>query len=152
MRVPRQWDDLRILLINSGGDSKRIPHCSAFGKVFAGLPWELFPGGPRSTLFDELMVALCRLPERLEGGVVVLSGDVLLAFDPVQLAVGPGVSGLGFPCPWAQATGHGVYVCSPKGGPVQGFLQKPSYDEMLQAGALHQGQAFVDSGLLAFDA
>ena len=93
-----------------------------------------------------------RLPERLEGGVVVLSGDVLLAFDPVQLAVGPGVSGMGFPCPWAQATGHGVYVCSPEGGPVQGFLQKPSYDEMLQAGALHEGQAFVDSGLLAFDA
>ncbi len=50
------WEEARILLINSGGDSKRMPHCSVFGKVFANLPFRLFHGGPQSTVFDELMV------------------------------------------------------------------------------------------------
>ena len=143
------WEEARILLINSGGDSKRIPHCSVFGKVFANLPFELFHGGPQSTVFDELMVAVCRLPE--SSGTVILSGDVLLVFDPVQFAPPPGVTGLACATPWPQATQHGVYICSAEGGSVGGFLQKPTHDEMRRAGALHEGQAFIDTGLLAFD-
>ena len=36
----------RVLLIHSGGDSKRLPHCSATGKLFARVP-RVLPGRPR---------------------------------------------------------------------------------------------------------
>ena len=41
----------RILVIHSGGDSKRVPQYSACGKLFSPVPREL-PDGRRSTLFD----------------------------------------------------------------------------------------------------
>ncbi len=142
----------RVLVVNSGGDSKRIPHCATFGKAFAGLPFPLFPDGPGSTVFTELLVSVCGLTWPPDGGAVVLSGDVLLAFDPGQVTVGGGVTGLASRSPWELAARHGVYVCPPQGGRVQGFLQKPSYDEMQAAGALVDEQALLDTGLLAFDA
>ena len=49
------FDNLRILVIHSGGDSKRVPQYSALGKLFSPVPREL-PDGRRSTLFDELFV------------------------------------------------------------------------------------------------
>ncbi len=142
----------RVLLVNSGGDSKRIPHCATFGKAFAGLPFPLFPGGPRSTAFTELLVSVCGLPECVGPGVVILSGDVLLGFDPAGFIPGSGVTGLACLTSWKLAARHGVYVCSPEGGPVQGFLQKPTQAQMREAGALLGENAFLDTGLLAFDA
>jgi len=141
----------RVLLINSGGDSKRIPHCAATGKAFLSLPFALFPGGPCTTAFDEMLISVCGLPERLSGGVVILSGDVLLAFDPTQFRPGRGVTGLAALSPWEIAAHHGVYVCGPQGGPVQDYLQKPSRREMETHGALRGDCALLDTGLLAFD-
>ena len=43
---------LRILVIHSGGDSKRVPSYSALGKLFSPVPHKL-PNGKSSTLFDE---------------------------------------------------------------------------------------------------
>ena len=40
----------RILVIHSGGDSKRVPQYSAIGKLFSPVPREL-PDGRSSTLF-----------------------------------------------------------------------------------------------------
>ena len=44
-------EGLRILVIHSGGDSKRVPQYSALGKLFSPVPRQL-PDGRRSTLFD----------------------------------------------------------------------------------------------------
>lgn len=141
----------RVLLINSGGDSKRIPHCTATGKAFLSLPFPLFPGGPYATAFDEMLISVCGLPERLSGGIVILSGDVLLAFEPGQFHPARGVTGLAALSPWQVAAQHGVYVCPPGGGPVQEYLQKPTHQEMQAAGALCADHALLDTGLLAFD-
>ena len=48
------FKDKRILVIHSGGDSKRVPQYSACGKLFSPVPREL-PDGRRSTLFDEFI-------------------------------------------------------------------------------------------------
>ena len=45
------FQSLRILVIHSGGDSKRVPQYSALGKLFSPVPHEL-PNGRISTLFD----------------------------------------------------------------------------------------------------
>ena len=73
---------LRILVIHSGGDSKRVPQYSALGKLFSPVPREL-PNGRTSTLFDELMITMSSVPSRLREGMLLLSGDVLLLFNPL---------------------------------------------------------------------
>ena len=74
----------RILVIHSGGDSKRVPQYSACGKLFSPVPREL-PDGRRSTLFDEFMIGMAGMPARFKEGMLVLSGDVLLLFNPLQI-------------------------------------------------------------------
>ena len=74
----------RILVIHSGGDSKRVPQYSACGKLFSPVPREL-PDGRRFTLFDEFMIGNGRMPARFKEGMLVLSGDVLLLFTPLQI-------------------------------------------------------------------
>ena len=49
------FDNLRILVIHSGGDSKRVPQYSALGKLFSPVPHAL-PNGRNATLFDEFMI------------------------------------------------------------------------------------------------
>ena len=62
---------LRILVIHSGGDSKRVPQYSALGKLFSPVPHEL-PNGRSSTLFDELMIAMATVPSRVREGMLLL--------------------------------------------------------------------------------
>lgn len=74
----------RILVIHSGGDSKRVPQYSACGKLFAPVPREL-PNGQASTLFDEFIIGMSGVPGRIQEGMLVVSGDVLLLFNPLQI-------------------------------------------------------------------
>ena len=79
------FDGLRILVIHSGGDSKRVPQYSACGKLFSPVP-RMLPDGRRSSLFDEFLIGMSGVPARLgAGGMLTLSGDVLLLFNPLQL-------------------------------------------------------------------
>ena len=57
------FENLRVLVIHSGGDSKRIPQYSACGKLFSSVPHKL-PDGRNSTLF--------RLQTRVPFGVQML--------------------------------------------------------------------------------
>lgn len=74
----------RILVIHSGGDSKRVPQYSAIGKLFSPVPREL-PDGRGFTLFDEFIIVMSGVPSRIQEGMLVLSGDVLLLFNPLQI-------------------------------------------------------------------
>ena len=76
----------RVLLIHSGGDSRRIPQYSVCGKLFSPVP-RLLPDGNVSTLFDEFFIQFSSMPERIGGGMLVLSGDVLLLFNPDRKSV-----------------------------------------------------------------
>lgn len=78
------FDSLKILLIHSGGDSKRIPQYSALGKLFSPVPRELAHGFS-STLFDELLILFLTVPNRMDPGMVIICGDALLLFNPLQL-------------------------------------------------------------------
>ena len=78
------FEGKRILVIHSGGDSKRVPQYSAMGKLFSPVPREL-PNGRASTLFDEFIIGMSGVPSRFREGMLVLSGDVLLLFNPLQI-------------------------------------------------------------------
>ena len=148
----RAFRNKRMLILHSGGDSRRLPAYSAIGKVFAPLPTERF-----FALFDVQLNNLMQLPRLADGQVIVASGDVLLSFEPHCVAFShTGVTGVAYSGSPTVASGHGVYVTSPgnlEGNPkkVINFLQKPSLCELQAANALDLAyRAFVDTGMMNF--
>lgn len=150
--VDAWWAQQKILMIHSGGDSRRLPQYSLSGKLFSALPVRS-PWGGASTVFDETMALATGWVERFPSGLLVGSGDVLLVFDPAGVEWDrPGVTGIAMRQPPEVGAQHGVYVFGPD-GLVYSFLQKPSLAEMEESGGiLADGQVAVDSGLLRFDA
>jgi fucokinase len=148
--VGPEWSARKILIIHSGGDSRRLPQYSLSGKLFSLLPLKTSWGEP-STLFDEYLALSSLWAEVMPAGLLVGSGDVLLVFDPAPVDwARTGVHGIAIRQPAEVAAQHGVYILGPK-STVYGFLQKPSLAELRAAGGELDGStAAVDTGLLYF--
>jgi len=140
----------KILLIHSGGNSKRVPQYSACGKLFAPVP-RCLPNGNRSTLFDEFMIVLSSIPDRSPNGLLVLSGDVLLLFNPLQISLSSnGAMAISVKAPAEMGSHHGVFL-SDKEGNVHEFLHKKSVLELNQKGAVNnQDNVDIDTGMIWF--
>lgn len=142
--------NLRVLVIHSGGDSKRVPQYSALGKLFSPVPHRL-PNGHNSTLFDEFLISMSSVPGRIRSGMVLLSGDVLLLLNPLQIDYNHrGAAAISFKESVHTGRNHGVYVIGEDGN-VQCCLQKRTVDELYAAGAVNEsGQIDIDTGALIF--
>ncbi len=146
------WRQRRVLVIQGGGDPRRLPQYALSGRLFAPLPVRT-PWGEASTAFDEILASSTAWAARLDHGLVVCAGDVLLDLDDSALRWNePGISGAAIVLPAERAAEHGVYSID-EAGRVYAFLRKPTRAEMQAAGALRaEGLAAIDTGLLAFDA
>ena len=138
------WLQQRVLIIHSGGDSRRLPQYSLSGKLFSALPLAT-PWGGVSTVFDETLIRSTGWVERMPAGFLVGSGDVILTFDAGALRWDrPGVTGVAIRQPMDVARQHGVYVADDTGR-VYSFLQKPSEAQVRAAGGLpDSGEAAVE--------
>jgi fucokinase len=134
----------RILMIHSGGDSRRFPQFSPVGKLFGRLP-----GNP---VFDSAMHQSAAWVQSMASGLLVMSGDVLLEFSAADADWNrPGVTGIGMLASAETGSQHGVYVADDLGR-VYSFLQKPDLARMKAAGGVFpDGRVAVDTGLLRFD-
>jgi fucokinase len=135
---------LRILILHAGGDSKRLPAYGSCGKIFVPIP-----SSPDSTLFDNLVATLFKLPPSPPGAgqVVVAAGDALLLFDPAAVDFGQrGMIALGCEASPEEAARHGVYCVDGDGG-LRLFLQKPSVEAIGRC-----GRPLLDIGVMSFDA
>lgn len=141
--VPHQ----KVLMIHSGGDSKRLPQYSAIGKLFSPAPHDL-PDGRRATLFDDLMVAVAGIPARIHGGTLVMPSDTEVAFNPLQLDLeSADAAGLSMKAPVAEGAEHGVFLGD--GGGVARFLHKLPERELEAAGAVDaRGRVDIDTGCI----
>jgi len=146
------FEGRRVLVIHSGGDCKRIPQYSAFGKLFSRVPREL-PNGRPSTLFDELFISLSALAAIMNEGVLIVSGDVLFLFDSKQLDFRrQGVIGVTCKARASIGSNHGVYVVNPKNGRAKKFLHKASPAKLTAYGAVDEsGHVNVDTGIVWLD-
>lgn len=140
----------RILVIHSGGDSKRVPQYSALGKLFSPVPRKL-PNGRSSTLFDELMIGMSGMPGRIREGMIVLSGDVLLLFNPLQIDFsGKGAAAISFKENVETGKNHGIFLLGENGN-VAEFLHKQPVEELKRKGAVSDdGFVDIDTGAIIF--
>ncbi|MCR4655799.1 MAG: bifunctional fucokinase/L-fucose-1-P-guanylyltransferase [Lachnospiraceae bacterium] len=144
------WAGKRILVIHSGGDSKRVPQYSALGKLFSPVPHQL-PDGRSSTLFDEFIIAMSEIPGRIREGMLLLSGDVLLLFNPLLIDwSGRGAAVISFKEDVETGKNHGVFLRSPS-GLVQRFLHKQDVATLCSIGAVNEQNCVdIDTGAVLF--
>ena len=144
------FKSLRILVIHSGGDSRRVPQYSALGKLFSPVP-RLLPDGRPSTLFDEFLIAMSGVPGRIREGMLLLSGDVLLLFNPLQIDfAGEGAAALSFKADAETGRNHGVYLRGDDDNVVE-FLHKQTVETLQARGAVNsRGCVDIDTGAVLF--
>lgn len=144
------WAGKRVLVIHSGGDSKRVPQYSALGKLFSPVP-HVLPDGRSSTLFDEFLIAMAAVPGRIREGMLLLSGDVLLLFNPLLIDWnGCGAAVISFKEDVETGKDHGVYLRSEDGN-VKTFLHKQSVDTLRSVGAVNSsGCVDIYTGAILF--
>ncbi len=145
------FSNKRILVIHSGGDSKRIPQYSAIGKLFSPVPREL-PDGRGSTLFDEFLIGMSGVPSRIQEGMLILSGDVLLLFNPLQIDFQfRGAVAISIKEPVSTGKDHGVFLNNGHDC-VKAFLHKQTEERLREIGAVNEeGNVDLDTGAVAFD-
>ena len=149
------WRDKRVLLVHAGGHAKRTPWANVLGKPFVPLPLHADPDRDCPLLIDHIVASAAPLARDLaaagDGGVVVLTGDVLALWDG-DLGWRPGREAvvLSKAVPLDAAGRHGVVVGDDDGWAVD-LLQKPTPEELIAAGGLVDGgAALLDTGLFAF--
>jgi len=140
----------RVLIIHSGGDSRRLPAYAAHGKIFTPLPCSDRPP-LASALFDLILDDLLSIDWPRTGGVIVASGDVFLGIAKHRLRF----DDAGIQCvvcrgDLQRAARHGVFIAD-EAGRVREVLQKPDEaalrarsDDALDAG----GRALIDLGVV----
>lgn len=149
-KLEGKFKGLRILVIHSGGDSKRVPQYSAVGKLFSPVPKTL-PNGRLSTLFDEFLISMSSMAGRIHEGMMLLSGDVLLLFNPLQVDYsGKGAACISFKEDVNTGKNHGVYL-NGEDGYVRQCLQKQSVERLKEVGAVDErNMVDIDTGAVIF--
>ena len=142
---------LRVLVIHSGGDSKRIPQYSTCGKLFSPVP-RVLPNGQASTLFDEFLVTTSMIPGRMQEGMLVMSGDVLLLFNALQIDTQfNGAAAISIKEDVDTGKNHGVFLGDEKEN-VKKFLHKQTVETLTELGAVNrQHQVDLDTGAILMD-
>lgn len=114
------------------------------------VPREL-PDGRSSTLFDEFIVGMSGVPSRIQEGMLVLSGDVLLLFNPLQIdAQFDGAAAISIKEPVATGKNHGVFL-NDGHDYVKCFLHKQTEERLREMGAVNNaGNVDLDTGAVLF--
>ena len=144
--------DSRLLILHSGGDSRRIPHQSLLGKVFAPLP------PPMHSIFEVMYNFLTPIGAQIDAGVVVACGDTWMRLntsssntDVISIPDGFDVTGVAYRGSLEFGSRHGVYDIIPKTHEVHRYVQKHSVERLRDAGFCgSDGRVAVDTGILLF--
>lgn len=138
----------RFLVIHAGGDSKRCPQYSAVGKLFSPVPMTI--DGVPATLFDVFLLSMSSMPGRLKEGMLLLSGDVILLFNPLMCDFNSDAAIITFKEDAETGKEHGVCLRNEKTGNVQKFLHKLSIENLKEYGAVDErGNVNIDTGAVA---
>ena len=116
------------------------------GKLFSPVPRRL-PNGQYSTLFDEFVISTSGIPERLKEGMLVLSGDVMLVFNTLQIDIQKSQAyAISFKINVDIGKEHGVFLSS-NDQHVEMFLHKQTEERLREMGAVNSNDCVnLDTG------
>ena len=99
------------------------------------------------------MIGMSGVPSRIREGMLVLSGDVLLLFNPLQIDFQfRGAAAISIKEPVETGKDHGVFLNDGKGY-VKSFLHKQTEETLREAGAVNDhGAVDLDTGAIILDA
>ena len=148
--IEKKLNDLRILVIHSGGYSKRIPQYSILGKLFTPIP-RVLPDGRSSTLFDEIIISMSSITTKIKEGMVIISSNLLLLFNPLKIDYfTEDVTCVSFSEKAEIGQSHGVFH-SGNDNYVKKCYHKRNIKELKEAGIIDEkGNVEVDTGMLVF--
>ncbi len=137
----------RFLTIHAGGNSSRCPQYSALGKLFSPVPAAVEE--KPAALFDLFMISMASVPGRLKDGMLLLSGDVVLLFNPLMCDFGSAHAAvISFKEDVETCKNHGVYIRSESGN-VKKFLHKQSVERLKAEGAVDErNMCSIDTGAI----
>ncbi len=139
----------RIIVIHSGGESRRLPAFAAIGKVLMPVGIDGRGGAPR-TMLEAIVDSILTRPGPSSGQLVVTTGDAFTALEGVDLSSG-GLTGVAQVASIVRGGRHGVYVADARRR-VLDMLQKPTESEAMESGAIREDRTLlVDTGILSFD-
>ena len=97
------------------------------------------------------MICMSSVPSRIREGMVLLSGDVLLLFNPLQIDYNNvGAAAISFKEHVETGKNHGVYL-NGENGNVKCCLQKKSVEVLRSVGAVNDSNCVdIDTGALIF--
>lgn len=135
---------LRVLLINCGGESRRVPQYSVCGKLFA-------PSivGEEGDLFDDIVSSFAHIPAQTDGGLLISTSDIAADLQGFGQPLS-GNTAFAVPGTVQQGTRHGVFLTDPDRS-VRSFLHKQPASVLAQSGAVRaDGSVGIDTGILFF--
>ena len=140
----------KILVLHSGGDSKRMPQYSAVGKLFSPIPATL-ENGEAISIFDDLLIMCSGIPNRIGYGMFIMSGDTDMVFNPLQLDLkSVDAAGISIKTDVLEGTQHGVFL-SDDSRVITDFLHKQSEDVLRKMGAVDANDNIdIDTGTIWF--
>ena len=142
--------DKKILIINSGGDSKRVPQYSNIGKIFSPVQ-RILPNGCSSTLFDENIILSTQLCNNINNGCLILSGDVrtMFSIDGIKI-FNKDIVCITIPTSVEKGSKHGVLILD-KDKNVKKFLHKKSIETLKRENAIEENNHVnIDTGIIFF--
>ena len=148
--IENKLNGLRILVIHSGGHSKRVPQYSILGKLFAPIP-RVLPDGRSSTLFDEIIISMSSITTKIREGMVIISSSLLLLFNPLKIEYfNEDATCISFNEKAEIGQFHGVFY-SGKDNHVKKCLNKRTVEELKKEGVIDEkGNVDMDTGAIIF--
>ena len=135
----------RVLLLNAGGQSQRLPSASILGKIFTALPI----GKPMYQLLELKLALYLPFLRRMKAGIFHASSDTIEVFDLSDDSDWTferrGFTAIAHPSSLDIGRTHGVFVLEENGGAVTALaelrsclrvLQKPSVQTMTDKKAI----------------
>jgi fucokinase len=109
----------------------------------------MLPSGKISSLFDELMISVSGVPSRMSSGLLVMPGDTMIMFNPLQLDLDLfDAAGISVKTSVSIGQEHGVFK-EDKFGKVARFIHKQAEAVLRVEGALDiNGDVNVDTGVI----
>jgi galactokinase/mevalonate kinase-like predicted kinase len=138
----------RVLVVQAGGESRRMPCYVPEGKLFAPIPVgssNLIP----PVVLDLLLTAFLKYPWQ-EGETVLASGDAVVDFDPDALIAERGpLCGFARLCSLEEGSRHGVFKLREGRGEVLDYYQKMPVDFLRENAAIDGNSCALDTGIVS---